>query len=156
MPVFMPCPPAGECTCAASPARKTWHHPIAIYHSDIGQIQRQPRGVVKPDIRPASPFANDLLKAFQFWLVRVICGNFGLELARIRAGQWAECKPPSRVLGPGMLVFAVKSVYSNIADQHSLALPCLTFEAHAEFLPNQAMAAVRANHISGKNLLGRT
>ncbi len=51
---------------------------------------------------------------------------------------------------------AVKAVYSNIAHQHSLAFPCLAFETHAEFLPNQAVTAVGTNHVSGANLLGRT
>jgi hypothetical protein len=55
-----------------------------------------------------------------------------------------------------MPVLAVKSVYSNIADQHSLVLPCIPFEADAEFLPNEAVTAVGANHVSRKNLLGCT
>jgi hypothetical protein len=97
-------------------------YPIAIYHSDVGPIQRQPCGVVKPDIPPARSFVDDLLKTFECRIIRFIRRNLGLELEGIRAGQRAECDPPSLVLGPGVPGLAVKSVYSNIADLRSLPL----------------------------------
>ena len=136
--------------------QKNTVYPEAINHPHIRTIQRQPCGVVQPDIRSAGPFTYDLLKTFQGWIVWFVHRNLGLKLERIRAWQWAEREPPGLVLRPGVPVVPIQSIDSNIRNQHSLGFPCFTFEAHTEFFSNEAVSAVGANQVSRKNLLGPT
>jgi len=53
-------------------------------------------------------------------------------------------------------VFPIKTLDSNIRNQHSLRFPCFTFEAPTDFFSNEAVSAVCADQVSRKVLLGPT
>ena len=101
-------------------------------------------------VKPHFPGAlvDNLLKAFERRLFRLIRSDLSLKLKELRARQRTQCKHSQRLMLPDMPVIPIEIVHFHIADKHPLRGPCIAFESYPESVPHEAVAAVRADEIS--------
>ncbi len=123
-------------------------HTIAIHHPYICPPKGDPVPIVK--VKPHFPGAlvDNLLKAFERRLFRLIRSDLSLKLKELRARQRTQCKHSQRLMLPDMPVIPIEIVHFHIADKHPLRGPCIAFESYPESVPHEAVAAVRADEIS--------
>ena len=99
---------------------------------------------MQSDVRHAGTLIDDLLKALERRLIRLIGWNLCLKLKGIGGGKRAERDPAVFMLRPGMPVVAIEYVHLNVSHQHAFVFPGLPFKTDVEMFAEKASASVRA------------
>ena len=68
-------------------------YPIAVHHSYIGTVKGEPGCIMQPEIGPSGACIDDLLKALEGGLIRLLRRNLGLKLKRIGGGKRDKGRP---------------------------------------------------------------
>ena len=129
---------------------------IAVHHPYVGTVKGEPGGVVQANLGPVGALVDDLLKALERWLIRLIGGYLCLKLKGIGGGKRAQGDPSVFVPGPGMPMVAVEYVHLDVADQHAFVFPGFSFEAYVEVFAQKASPSVCGEDVLRCDLVRET
>ena len=115
---------------------------IAIHHPYIDTVKGEPGGIVQADRGRAGSLVDDLLKARERWLIRLVGWNLCLKLKGIGGGKRAEGDPSVFMFRPGVPVVTIEYIHLYVAHQHAFVFPGFAFETNVEMFAEKAATSV--------------